>query len=157
MSDCKDGGRCVYSKSIAAAIREERIAQLEAKVRYLSELDANERVPQIHALIAERDELRRDHDIQVARSARRQKRVMELQEELDDMTVERDYWRDQVIACLECATRPHGFSAGVIGYPRDVRFTSPSTLVTDEICSLRDFYAEAVGEEVGHGGDDSEA
>lgn len=57
------------------------------------------------------------------------------------LQAERDYWKEQVHKILACA--PGSFAQGVMFYPRPDNLIEPSSLVTDEIHSLRDFLAES--------------
>lgn len=63
--------------------------------------------------------------------------------DVDELRAERDYWKDQVHRCVIAAVEPGGYTAGVMGYPRDGGYVAPYLLVTDAIDSLKDFYADA--------------
>lgn len=63
--------------------------------------------------------------------------------DVDELRAERDYWKDQVHRCVIAAVEPGGYTAGVMGYPRDGGYIAPYLLVTDAIDSLKDFYADA--------------
>ena len=66
----------------------------------------------------------------------------ELQERVDSLTDERDYWKDQVHQCVIKAVNPGGYTAGIMRYPRTDGYCEPSLMVTDAIDSLKDFYAD---------------
>ena len=66
----------------------------------------------------------------------------DMQEQVDDLTAERDYWKDQVHQCVIEAVKPGGYTAGIMRYPRTDGYCEPSLMVTDAIDSLKDFYAD---------------
>ena len=63
--------------------------------------------------------------------------------DVDELRAERNYWKDQVHRCVIASVEPGGYTAGVMGYPRDKDYIAPYLLVTDAIDSLKDFYADA--------------
>lgn len=68
----------------------------------------------------------------------------ELQAQVDELTAERDYWRGQFKRCLCHAIRQEDGDNldKIMTYPTPEGFIEPYQLVTDEITSLRDFYAD---------------
>lgn len=61
---------------------------------------------------------------------------------VNNLESERDYWKDQVHQCVMKAVEPGGYTAGIMRYPRTDGYCEPSLIVTDEIVSLKDFYAD---------------
>lgn len=75
----------------------------------------------------------------------------ELQKQVDELQAERDYWRQEVQYCMDAAYPPshapeRPYNPHVMDYPPSGAYTTPSTLVGDLICGLRD---EKVAEWVG--------
>ena len=76
------------------------------------------------------------------------KQRADLQAKRDELTAERDYYKEQFARCLAHAVnqeRGANFDK-LIAYPTPDGFIEPWQLVTDEINCLRDFYAEAAAE-----------
>lgn len=125
-----------------------KVAELTAELDKLKELNGYHAV-QYELASEDADRLQAQVDRLTAELEKAMNNLNSANEDFEnaraELTAERDYWKEQFMHCLTVAIRQERGDVldRLMSYPRPADLIEPYQLVTDEVCTLRDFLAES--------------